>query len=139
MKDSFGGTIMYYILFVFLAVYIVFIALTLRFAQAFRIKNKIIDFIETYDGYVITSNLKNDINDYLNNSRVRPNSVTIELINNKSSNYKHEKNCFYRVSTSITWEWPFLNAGGTWVINGETKNVKNCNADNASNGRVIIP
>ena len=130
---------MFYILIVFLAVYIVFIALTLRFAQAFRVKNKIIDFIEHYDGYDGNDELKDDIQNYLDNSRVRPDSLTIVRVNNNDTSIQHNDNCFYSVSTSIVWTWPFLNAGGTWVINGETKNVKNCNADNNVNGRVNIP
>ena len=40
MKDTFGGTIMIYILIFFLGIYIVFIALTLRYAQSFKLKNK---------------------------------------------------------------------------------------------------
>ena len=50
MKDTFGGTIMIYILIFFLGIYIVFIALTLRYAQSFKLKNKTIELIEEATG-----------------------------------------------------------------------------------------
>lgn len=121
MKDSFGGTIMIYILILFLGIYVVFIALTLRYAQSFRVKNKIIDVIEMYDGD--KNNVKNDLKDYFNNNRnVTPNSIEINKIDN--NDLKHT--CYYTVVSKINWEWPFFNIRGQWRIKGETKSVSKC-------------
>lgn len=121
MKDSFGGTIMIYILILFLGIYVVFIALTLRYAQSFRVKNKIIDVIEMYDGD--KNNVENDLKDYFNNNRnITPNSIRI----NKIGNNDIKNTCYYVVSSYINWEWPFFNIGGQWRIKGETKSVSKC-------------
>lgn len=117
MKDSFGGTVMLYILIIFLGIYVVFIALTLRYAQSFRIKNKIIDIIEEKDG-----NAEDDVNDYISNLAVDPDSVSISLVKNNDV----RNTCYYKVSSKIKWEWPFFGINGNWVIKGETKNVFNC-------------
>ena len=45
MRDSVGGTFMIYVLIVFLAVYIVFVAVAFNYARAFRVKDKIMDII----------------------------------------------------------------------------------------------
>ena len=50
MRDAVGGTFMMYVLLVFLAVYIMFVAVAFNYARAFRVKNKVIDIIEQNEG-----------------------------------------------------------------------------------------
>lgn len=126
MKDTFGGTIMIYILIFFLGLYIVFIALALRFAQSFRIKNKLIDTIEEHDGVADVTLFKAEIIDYLENINVTPEGIKIEVVPINDINVQEK--CYYSVESYVYWRWPFLNVEGRWVIKGETKNVKNCNA-----------
>ena len=126
MKDSFGGTILIYVVIFFLGIYIVLIALTLRYSQAFKTKNKIIDVIEQYDG--IKSSRDDDpvnveIVNHLRSANVTPRDVNIELI----SNHDLRNTCYYKISSNIEWSWPFFGYSGVWTISGETKNVKNCN------------
>lgn len=123
MKDSFGGSIMIYIIIFFLGIYIVFIALTLRYAQSFKVKNKVIDWIEQYDGDF--KDLKGDrglITTYLKQNSIVPDKLNISVVKNGDVN----DTCYYVVSTYIDWEWPFLGIEGIWDIHGETKNVENC-------------
>lgn len=126
MKDSFGGTIMIYIFIFFLGIYIVFIALTLRYAQSFRVKNKLIDVIEEKDGISDISSFKSEVVPYLKSQNIDPtnDTVKIDVISIKDVNVKEK--CYYSVSSSIKWNWPFLGIEGKWIIKGETKNVKNC-------------
>lgn len=134
MKDSFGGTIMIYILILFLGIYVVFIALTLRYAQSFRVKNKIIDVIEMYDGD--KNNVNNNLKDYFYNNRsITPNSIVI----NKIDNNDIKNTCYYVVSSYINWEWPFFNIRGQWRIKGETKSVSNCDITSADITSIINP
>ena len=68
MKEGFGGTFMIYVLLVFLAVYIVFVAVAFNYARAFKVKNKIIDYIEQNEGirdYNNKNGIMNDIDSYL--------------------------------------------------------------------------
>lgn len=46
MRDAFGGVFMIRLLLVFLFIYVSFTAVSLNYAKAFRIKNKVIDLIE---------------------------------------------------------------------------------------------
>ena len=47
MRDAFGGAFMIKLFLVFILIYVCFIALALNYAKAFKVKNKIIDYLET--------------------------------------------------------------------------------------------
>ena len=55
MRDAFGGVFMMRFLLVFIFIYVAFTAISLNYAKAFRIKNKIIDFVEQEQITSITS------------------------------------------------------------------------------------
>ena len=46
MRDSFGGAFMFRLMLVFIFIFVAFSAVSFNYAKAFRIKNKVIDFIE---------------------------------------------------------------------------------------------
>jgi len=46
MRDAFGGVFMIRLLLVFIVIYVAFTAISLNYAKAFRVKNKVIDFVE---------------------------------------------------------------------------------------------
>lgn len=46
MRDAFGGAFMIKLFLVFIVLYVSFAAVSLNYAKAFRVKNKIIDYIE---------------------------------------------------------------------------------------------
>lgn len=46
MRDAFGGVFTMKFLLVFIFIYVAFTAVSLNYAKAFRIKNKVIDFVE---------------------------------------------------------------------------------------------
>ena len=46
MRDSFGGVFMFRLLLVFIFIFVAFTAVSLNSAKSFRVKNKVIDFIE---------------------------------------------------------------------------------------------
>ena len=47
MRDAFGGVFMIRLFLVFIVIYVAFTAISLNYAKAFRVKNKVIDFVET--------------------------------------------------------------------------------------------
>lgn len=51
MREAVGGAFMIKLMMVFLVIYVVFIAMALNYAKAFKTKNGIIDYIERYEGY----------------------------------------------------------------------------------------
>ena len=46
MRDAFGGIFMIRLMLVFVFIFVAFTAISLNYAKAFRIKNKVIDFVE---------------------------------------------------------------------------------------------
>ena len=47
MRDAFGGSFMIMLFLVFIMIYISFTAVTLSYAKAFKVKNKVIDYLES--------------------------------------------------------------------------------------------
>ena len=152
MKEGIGGTFMIYVLLVFLAVYITFVAVAFNYARAFRVKNKVIDIIEQNEGigdYRNTSdNAMVQINEYLGQvsynesenvtSNNCPNYVSgddnhyfntqrgycVQRITASNSEYYGE---YYKVTTFITLKIPFLNIGFTIPVKGETRKIERIN------------
>ena len=46
MRDAFGGEFMIRLFLVFIFIYIMFSAVSLNYAKAFRLKNSVIDYLE---------------------------------------------------------------------------------------------
>ena len=67
MRDAFGGAFSIKLMLIFLMLYVAFICVALNYARAFRVKNRIINIIEQYEGYcgVNKEQINNDINTYL--------------------------------------------------------------------------
>ena len=49
MREAFGGLFMIRLMLVFIVIYVAFAAISLNYAKAFRIKNKVISYIEATD------------------------------------------------------------------------------------------
>ena len=46
MRDSFGGVFMFRLMLVFIFIFVAFTAVSLNYAKSFRVKNKVISFVE---------------------------------------------------------------------------------------------
>ena len=153
MRDSVGGTFMIYVLRIFLAVDIVFVAVAFNYARAFRVKNKVIDIIEQNEGIrewddgtegkdysKITSGIFGQIDDYLESISYRVNGIT-EDNNCPGADYVSErgiciskieqdssvdglKSSYYKVRTFAYIEFPFWNLHFEIPINGETRKIE---------------
>ncbi len=141
MRDAVGGTFMIYVFVIFLAVYITFVAVAFNYARAFKVKNKVIDIIEQNEGIRDFNDTSSDsvlgqIDEYL--ARV---SYLIDC-----KNVSDEDNCYgrgylieevratssvdgmtatyYKVTTFIRLEIPFLDLGFTIPVKGETRKIE---------------
>ena len=61
MRDAFGGVFMFRLMLVFIVIYVAFTAISFKYAKSFKIKNNVIDLIETNQvidigGYLDTGN-----------------------------------------------------------------------------------
>ena len=51
MREAIGGTILLYIVLIFLFVYIAFMAIVINYGRVFRSKNSVVTYIEQYEGF----------------------------------------------------------------------------------------
>lgn len=51
MRDAFGGTFLMYLMLIMVVVFVTFMTETLKYVQAYRVKNTIINYIEQYEGF----------------------------------------------------------------------------------------
>lgn len=63
MREAIGGSLMVKLIMVFLVLYVIFLAMALNYAKAFKAKNAIIDYIEQNEGN--KNYVKNMIDNYL--------------------------------------------------------------------------
>lgn len=75
MKDSLGGSMLLYLVVIFTSIIILFFVGILSYSKAYKVKNKIIEIIERYDG---------EIMDSINNAQISPtvlDEINLELSN----------------------------------------------------------
>lgn len=91
MRDAFGGAFMIKVFLVFIAVYIGFTAIALNYAKAFKVKNKVIEYLESSE--IIDLNLtaaqRSDLEEF----------IEIELLGNMNYNVS-EFNICDRITTT---------------------------------------
>ena len=132
MRDAFGGAFMIRLFLVFIFIYMFFTAIALNYAKAFKVKNKVIDYLE--DNEVITISNMNakqfqNMSDYFENEILGTlnyrlprdemscnntssevycdNGIKITQIDAKSTK-SDNLGTYYRVETYFTWSIPFL-------------------------------
>ena len=149
MRDAFGGTFLMYMIIIFIVIYVTFLAAALKFVQAYRVKNQIINYIEQYEGF--DEDLKNKIEDeggYLASVSYREGDVITGSVSSNIPESAGEKYCsedygycvtmkycsgnqaYYKVTTylslDLTKAWdnsPLL----TLAVSGETRLVRSNN------------
>jgi len=147
MRDSFGGVFTINLLLVFIFIYVAFTAVSLTYARAFRLKNKVIDFIEQneiisieekylstklgeLDNIVDNMNYNvtcEDINsedgeetDYNGVVSYCYKGIKISLIENKRIEGTESSKIKYEITTGATWNLGALNK--ILVLGGKKEN-----------------
>ena len=133
MRDAFGGAFMIKLLIVFIIIYVSFTAIALNYAKAFKVKNKVIQYIEDNeiaDITDMTAKDRNELHRYIEETIVEgmdykvtrkecPRSknnkcqradciegITIDQCQESGT----KKGTYYIVTTAFGWNIPFLNA-----------------------------
>ena len=143
MRDAVGGSFMIKVFIVFLGVYIVFMAVALNYAKAFRVKNQIINIIEQNEGIDA-----DDYNDKSNNSSLSKIYSYLAKVSYTTGNdvaknkcetgsyiddryifcintYTYDKNkTYYKVTTFVSLELPFFGINIPVPIKGETRMIE---------------
>ena len=151
MRDAFGGEFMIRLMLVFIVVYVAFTAVSLNYAKAFRIKNKVISFIEENEINNLADLNCDELGQMVTNSQYTKtckNGNGIIINNeNKTSGYccngvvitskeTTDKYYIYTINTYADWNVGALNmiltfggqkqnsrnfVDGSWEISGEAK------------------
>ena len=148
MRDAVGGSLLLNLVVIFTSVIILFFAGTLAYSKAYRVKNKIIEIIESHDGQIKDSNNNNlDVNvlseittelskvGYLisaapNNEKCANDSSRgfCENLNTSELNYciceqssKTNEGTSYEVITYVHFSFPIIGDLLTFPVRGETK------------------
>ena len=95
----------------------VFLAVSINYAQAFRVKNKLISIVEQYEGWSRGSDADNAIIKYLGDVKY-------------TGEYKVERRTtargpYYKITTYISFEFPIVGTFFTFPVTGETRVMYN--------------
>lgn len=159
MKSTVSTTQTFKYILMFTLIFSAFIALTITYNRAYKIKNETISILEKYEG--VTTKSLSLINNYLKHSNYTEkglceedeygvlslDSTTYKLVksNNRNekfyyclSNYKtkdeNKEKIFYTVKIFYKFNLPFLGDLMTFKITGETKGIKYYNKNQELKG-----
>ncbi len=163
MREVIGGTWLTQLVIVIMFVFVAFLALSMNYSKAFRVKNEVISFVEKNEG--ITKNSVELINNYLSYSGYGTagycekgsygvaslSSHTFEYVNSSSKNKKYyycltkvtspAKNfkyrAHYKVKLFFRFNLPVIGNIFTFDVDGQSKDV-NYPADGSCNDRNTI-
>lgn len=137
MRDAFGGVFMMRLMLVFIVVFVGFGAISLNYAKAFRIKNKVIDLIEQQEIKNIT-NVKNytskldaivtnaDYNISCNKEEIKNDTGKVigicykGIVITENNEHNNSDYIYYDVLTYGGWNLNFLNM--LLALGGEAQN-----------------
>ena len=89
MKEAIGGTLTIYLILIFMLILSGYMAFSVNYTKAFRVKNEVINLIEQYEGH--TDNAIQQINEYLKKMNYATTGATVlsfeNAVKNGDSNY----------------------------------------------------
>lgn len=117
MREAVGGSILFYIILGFLAIFIVFIALIMNYAACYRASNYVLTMLERNEGQVPKSELENALRErkYYNEL-----NVCCYQYNNSSDG---KPSSVYKIETFVNFDLPMLGVSLRLPIRNETKTI----------------
>lgn len=127
MKDAVGGSVLFYIILVFLAIYIVFIGVIMNYAATYRASNYVLTRLEQTDGAVkLGSKSDQACQSYDNNCTLFGALKSLNYYNGLSVCYKkNSRGVIFKIETTVDFQMPFFAIDLTLPIRNETKTIYN--------------
>ena len=130
MKEAFGGTWLMGIVVLFIVLFSTYLAVSVNYTKAFKVKNKIVNIIEESEGF--NANSKSRIDTYLKELGYNTTQISESRCPNGADTFQTGGYCVYlvnaanggkywKVTSFIKFEIPILSINITIPINGETK------------------
>ena len=152
MREAIGGTWITQLVIVFMLIFVAFLALSLNYTKAFKVRNQLMTIIEQQEG--VTSGDDGSIalmNNYLKGNGygvmrtcaldsygvTNLNSSAVELVTNDKKRYyycirkieapssNHEGKVYYKVNIFFHFNLPVLGDIFTFSVNGSTGDIVN--------------
>ena len=117
MREAVGGSMLFYIILIFIFIYIVFIGLIMNYAATYRASNYIITSLEETEGRVSTD--ISSTSSLCENLRDRKYNNKVYLSCRTNSN----GDAIYKVKTLVSFELPLMGIDLDLQINNETKAI----------------
>lgn len=131
MRESIGGTWLLGFVVAFIVIFSAYLAVSINYTKAFKVKNQIINLIEENEGF--SKDAEEKIYDYLDNigyATVKIETAKCPAGEVKRGGYCLKKICtrqgsYYKVTSFIKIELPIIWQSFTIPISGETKVLYN--------------
>ncbi len=137
MREAIGGSWIFTIVVVFIVLFSSYLAISVNYSKAFKVKNRIITIIEQNEG--LNSAAQGDINNYLSGvgyfvySSCSPGEIGYEK-NNTNTGYRYcvskresgagtLKKTYYKVRVFFRLDLPVIGGLFVFPVTGETKAV----------------
>ncbi len=130
MREAIGGALLIKLVMFFIVIYVCFLAIAINYSITFRVKNQIINLIESYEGLELADE---PIKEYIANvGYYRANIGTIS-VNKESCNYSgycieqisSSRGTYYKVTTYVSFDFPIFGDIISFPVSGETRVVYN--------------
>jgi hypothetical protein len=125
MREAIGGALLIKLVLFFVAVYVCFLSIAINYSITFRVKNQIINLIESYEG---VENATPYIEKYIADVGYYRTTVGSVAFNNPGCQsgyciYKEDavRGYYYRVTTYVSFSFPIIGPITQFPVTGETK------------------
>ena len=115
MREAVGGSMLFYIILIFIFIYIVFIGVIVNYAATYRAANYVVTTLEQTEGRPLDLSNTSDLCDSLRRVRGYHNKITLICRPNQNGD------AIYQVYTYVTFDLPFLTRTWDLPIVSETK------------------
>ena len=127
MRESIGGAFLLKIMVVFIVLYNTLLAIAVNYAVAFRVKNQIINIIEQSEGCVGAGDR---VRNYVNSVGYYRAATPIDPSYTVTATYVANRGTYYKVTTFIKFDFPWVGQYVRANIIGETKTLYGINESN---------
>ncbi len=114
MRESIGGTMLFWIVLFFMSIFIAFMASIIKYARVYKVKNTMINYIERSEGVFSSEELENE----LVNLGYKSGKYVICRYNPSSSGG------YYYLKLYATFEIPIVGVSFDVKIKGETRTIE---------------
>ncbi|MBR3660816.1 MAG: hypothetical protein IKN63_02820 [Bacilli bacterium] len=126
MRESVGGTVLFFVILGFLSLLIIFIAMIMNYASAYRTSNYVVNIIEQTEGRVDYNNSDESLVRYLEKNKYYNRlDVTCSEIEDQNASVFH-------VTTYIYFEVPMLGLNLEIPIKNDTNAIYNVRCSDES-------